>query len=169
MSDQETPEVTHETQPMSPRAKKVFFVLFAATILFGCYATYQTVIAPSNTIQTKGQIINLTASEMYGFINNSCKCLAIIDVRTPEEFATGHLNRSININWKYQNFTEKISVFNRENPIVVYCGVGARSYNASKLMTEELGFQYVYNMVGGLDSWKRMGYLVINNTLPVIG
>lgn len=77
----------------------------------------------------------------------------ILDVRTPEEFAAGHLENAVNVNYYDKDFTQRISALNKEKKVIVYCAVGGRSGQALKKM-EELGFQYVLNMKGGYNAWK---------------
>lgn len=77
----------------------------------------------------------------------------ILDVRTPEEFAAGHLESAVNVNYYDKDFTQRISALNKEKKVIVYCAVGGRSGQALKKM-EELGFQYVLNMKGGYNAWK---------------
>jgi len=77
----------------------------------------------------------------------------ILDVRTPEEFAAGHLKNAININYYDQYFVERVSTLDKRKKVVVYCAVGGRGGQAMTKM-DALGFQYVLNMKGGYNAWK---------------
>jgi rhodanese-related sulfurtransferase len=77
----------------------------------------------------------------------------ILDVRTPEEFAAGHLKNAININYYDKDFVERVSSLDKRKKVVVYCAVGGRSGQALTKM-DALGFQYVLNMKGGYNAWK---------------
>lgn len=77
----------------------------------------------------------------------------ILDVRTPEEFAAGHLKNAININYYDKDFVERVSSLDKRKKVVVYCAVGGRSGQALNKM-DALGFQYVLNMKGGYNAWK---------------
>jgi rhodanese-related sulfurtransferase len=88
------------------------------------------------------------AKEMIG--NND---VVILDVRTPEEFAAGHLKNAININYYDKDFVERVSSLDKRKKVVVYCAVGGRSGQALTKM-DALGFQYVLNMKGGYNAWK---------------
>lgn len=77
----------------------------------------------------------------------------ILDVRTPEEFASGHLKNAININYYDKDFVERVSLLDKQKKMVVYCAVGGRSGQALKKL-DALGFHYVLNMNGGYNAWK---------------
>jgi len=77
----------------------------------------------------------------------------ILDVRTPEEFAAGHLENAVNVNYYGKDFTQRISALNKEKKVIVYCAVGGRSGQALTQM-DALGFTYVLNMKGGYNAWK---------------
>jgi rhodanese-related sulfurtransferase len=139
----------------NPKCKKILAIAIVIAIILGVFCV--TLYFSNKRVQA---ITVYDPVQMRYFMNHSCKCIPIIDVRTPEEYATSHINRSVNINWKYENFTQLISVYNRDNPIIVYCGIGARSHNASLLM-KDLGFKYIYDLKGGLTAWVAAGYPVV--------
>ena len=78
----------------------------------------------------------------------------IVDVRTPEEFETSRIPNSKNIDfYNPQNFMQEIEKLDRGNSYYVYCRTGVRSANSCQLMNE-LGFDKVYNLLGGIVEWK---------------
>ncbi len=78
----------------------------------------------------------------------------ILDVRTPDEFANGHLAESILINYYDSDFKAQISNLDKSKPVFVYCKGGVRSVSAAKILTEA-GFKEVYDLRGGFDSWAE--------------
>lgn len=75
----------------------------------------------------------------------------IIDVRTPTEFAQGHIEGATNIPLNsIQTIADKIS--DHTTPLYLYCASGARSSNACRFL-EAQGFEQVTNM-GGIASWR---------------
>ena len=76
----------------------------------------------------------------------------IIDVRTPEEFQSGHLKDASNIDYYSDDFSKKINLVQRDVPIYLYCRSGGRSSSAAKKMLK-LGFKEVYNLNDGISSW----------------
>lgn len=78
----------------------------------------------------------------------------ILDVRTPEEYASGHLSNSILINIKDPDFTERIDSLDKSKPVFVYCASGVRSGKAADILTMA-GFENVYLMDKGLKKWAE--------------
>lgn len=77
----------------------------------------------------------------------------ILDVRTPEEFAQGHINNAQNIDWQNENFVKNTEKFNKNKPVYVYCRSGKRSLKASEKLSA-LGFKKIYNLDGGFLKWN---------------
>jgi len=101
----------------------------------------------------------LTADQLYQFINQSCQCIPIIDIRPSNEYFTGHLNHSYNLYYQDSKFMETMRQFDKNSPIVIYCQHGSRSENASRMLRDD-GFKYIYTLIGGIDSWMQKGYPV---------
>ncbi len=78
-----------------------------------------------------------------------------LDVRTPDEFSTGHIQGStlMPVQLLSQNLSELDEIKNKK--IVVYCASGMRSVSASRILSEH-GFT-VLNMSGGIGQWKSDG------------
>lgn len=62
-----------------------------------------------------------------------------IDVRTPEEFAEGHVDNALNVDWYAPTFDAQISKLDKAKTYVIYCRSGNRSAQAVAHM-KELGF-----------------------------
>lgn len=73
----------------------------------------------------------------------------IIDVRTPVEFASGHLEGAVNFDFQASDFTERIAALERTGSYVVYCRSGNRSGQAQSHM-KFIGFVDVRN-AGGVE------------------
>ena len=75
----------------------------------------------------------------------------LLDVRTPGEFASGHIQGAINI--PLEELRERMSELPTVRPITVYCFVGQRGYMATRLLTQN---DYeVCNLSGGYKSWRQ--------------
>lgn len=95
---------------------------------------------------------NLAVKDFQTKIQNTPQA-QLVDVRTLQEYAQGHLQNALNVDWNASDFTEKILKLDKEKPIFVYCLAGGRSASAcSKLQT--MGFKEVYNMQEGIAKWK---------------
>jgi rhodanese-related sulfurtransferase len=77
---------------------------------------------------------------------------AIIDVRTPAEFARGHIPGSVNIDVMNDSvFFPSIASLDKSKPYYVYCRSGGRSALACSMMADK-GFT-AFNLIGGLSVW----------------
>ena len=80
----------------------------------------------------------------------------IIDVRTPEEFAAGHIENAINIDFRSEGFEDSINELDKNKTYLVYCRTANRSRSAVNIM-EELDFNEIYHMLGGIVQWEAEG------------
>ncbi len=84
---------------------------------------------------------------------------AIIDVRSPEEFAGQHIDNAINIDWNGDSFEGKVSKYDKSKPVFIYCMSGGRSKKAAEKLVE-LGFNNIYELQGGIMKWNAAGLSV---------
>lgn len=82
--------------------------------------------------------------------------VTVIDVRTPEEFAAGHLSGATMIDFYAPDFADQIGALDRAQPYLVYCRSGNRSGQATALMAQ-LGFEHVADLDGGVVAWEDAG------------
>ncbi len=85
----------------------------------------------------------------------------ILDVRTPEEFSSGHLPGAINVDFEAPDFSSKIATLDKSLPYAVYCRSGNRSGQAVALMTAD-GFTSTYHLAGGIGAWVAAGGEVVH-------
>jgi rhodanese-related sulfurtransferase len=84
----------------------------------------------------------------------------ILDVRTPREFARGHLENSVLMPvQQLQSRMDELAGFSDE-PILIYCATGNRSTVASKLLIDK-GFTRIFNMRHGISDWARNKYPIV--------
>jgi len=88
------------------------------------------------------------------------KCYAdnalLLDVRTPKEYAAGHLKGAVLINIFDENFGEQVAKLDNSKSVYVYCASGRRSGEAQEIMLKS-GFKNVTNLDGGIEAWKKEG------------
>jgi rhodanese-related sulfurtransferase len=80
----------------------------------------------------------------------------ILDVRTPKEYATGHIKNSVLINFNDKNFDEKVKQLDKTKTYLVHCAVGGRSARACDKL-DTYGFTRVVNLKGGIKAWQNAG------------
>ncbi len=78
--------------------------------------------------------------------------LTVLDVRTPEEFATGHLAGATLLDFYASGFQESLAALDRDTPYVLVCRSGNRSALTLALM-RRLGFRDVVEVDGGMLAW----------------
>jgi len=78
----------------------------------------------------------------------------LVDVRTPDEYNTGHINGAINIDVNQNNFKTKVNQLDKNKPVLVYCRSGKRSNNAAEML-KEMGFKRIVDLEGGILSWEE--------------
>src|SRR5206468_12670432 len=81
----------------------------------------------------------------------------VLDVRSPEEFAKGHVPGAVNLDINAPGFTQKAAQFDKSKTILVNCHAGSRGAIASAQLAK-LGFKTVCNLDGGLDAWEKAGH-----------
>jgi len=111
----------------------------------------------TETPDLTGQIIQdvtVDVEEAYTLIqqNRLEPTFIIIDVRTPEEFAEGHIEGAINRDFRSENFDGQIDELNRNNKYLIYCKSGNRSRGALEVMVE-MDFREVYHLSAGIIKW----------------
>lgn len=85
----------------------------------------------------------------------------VLDVRSPREFASGHLAGAINVDIHGPDFPEQVEKLakagrvNREGPVYLYCRSGARSGRAARILRQQ-GYEQALN-VGGFAALKAAG------------
>ncbi len=82
--------------------------------------------------------------------------LVVLDVRTPEEFAEGHLEGAVLVDFYAADFAEQLAALDTDVPYLVYCRSGNRSGQALGVM-EQLGFASAVDVDGGIVAWTGAG------------
>ena len=84
----------------------------------------------------------------------------ILDVRTPEEVAEGHLLGSSTVNFLSPDFSKEVQALNKNKTYLLYCRSGTRTRKAADAM-QKIGFKHVYMLEGGINAWKDAGKEVV--------
>jgi len=135
-----------------------FIILIVAWVVY-------SITQPSLSLQPQTTTSTAIAGQQLGYktisvsdastMMQSSPNLMVVDVRTPQEYAQGHLKGAINI--PLSDLPLRIGGLDPNKPILVYCQTGYRSAQASAILAKA-GFTQVYNMDGGLTAWVNSGY-----------
>jgi len=84
------------------------------------------------------------------------KKVVVLDLRTPEEFANGHIAGATNIDFLANGFDQKLGALDKQTPYLIHCASGRRS--TSSLATfKKLQFKSVIHLDGGMKAWQKAG------------
>lgn len=84
------------------------------------------------------------------------KNIQLLDVRTAEEYKSGHLKDALQANWNDQaEFIKRIASLDKNIPVYTYCLSGIRSTAATEWLNAN-GYK-AFNMQGGINKWKAAG------------
>ena len=133
---------------MAARTSLAVIVLVSvvmAVALIGCSSVAQTV----------------TAREAFDLVQDHERNpeFVIVDVRTPDDFADGHLANAINIDFNADSFRDNLNSLDKSNTYLIYCRSGNRSAQALTTMND-LGFSDVHDM-GGIIDWTAEGFPIV--------
>lgn len=128
--------------------KKLIASFAALILLAGCSST------------GSATTVNLNVSEFSQKITEPD--VIIVDVRTPEEFASGHIEGALNIDFNSGNFANEITRLNPSENYAIYCRSGSRSGQAASIM-HKAGFHDVSNLNGGVIDWTNAGLPLVLN------
>ena len=109
---------------------------------------------------SSGSITNLTVEEFASTIKDSS--VVVLDVRTPEEFNSGHIAGAVNIDFQSGNFEHEVLQLDKSKTYAVYCRSGNRSGQATAIMADN-GFSSLFNLSGGMNDWSAAGLPVVYN------
>ena len=117
--------------------RTIYFLI----VLFGCAAPAQEGI---ETIDAK-KLIELQDSGV-----------PVVDIRTLREFDQGHLPGVVHIDYRSQDFLQRMQDLDMSKPVIIHCASGGRSRNAA-VMLQKAGFKTIYDYSGGFADWKSKG------------
>jgi rhodanese-related sulfurtransferase len=144
---------------LSPALAVLLLTVVLCFIFNGCDYITGAAVEPSFSVtEPEHYLRNVSVSDAYAVVSLYAgrANFIILDVRTPEEYAGGHLPFSINRDASSTSFRNDIEKFDKDRMYLVYCQTGVRSAAASQVMAES-GFKYIYNMTGGFSAWVAIG------------
>ncbi len=87
--------------------------------------------------------------------------VVVVDVRTPSEYAAGHVDGAVNIDVEGATFDAEIAKLDKNATYAVYCHSGRRSGLATDAMAKA-GFTHVYNLQGGIGDLQAAGASIVS-------
>jgi rhodanese-related sulfurtransferase len=77
----------------------------------------------------------------------------ILDIRTPDEFAKGHIPGAKNVDFFADDFAKQVAALDASKPVLVHCASGGRSGQAMEPLTALKKFTVIYHLKAGFSGW----------------
>jgi rhodanese-related sulfurtransferase len=145
------------------RPMKILALLFALAVPLAAQTAKPVEKKPATAPATptpKEPYKNLTAEEADKLIRER-KEVIVLDVRTAEEFALGHIAGAKNLSLIDPEFDAGIKAYEGK-PVLVHCASGARSRQALVKMMK-LNFPELHHLEGGINAWLKAGKEVVKS------
>ena len=133
-------------------------IAFAIPIFLLCLGF----VLPSQSAQDNTRVQAVSAKEAAVLIekHKGDNDFAILDIRTPGEYQSGHLAKSTLIDFYSKHFADRLSRLDKEKTFLIYCRSGNRSSKSLELF-KKLKFKKVYHMASGIRAWKHEGFAIV--------
>lgn len=128
--------------------KSIALVVFSMALLAACQA------------KDGGARTDLSPQEFSRQLGEKKDAAILVDVRTPDEFNSGHLQGAISLDFNGPAFQEGLAKLPKDKEVYVYCHSGGRSA-ASVSSFLKAGHKHVTNLADGIAGWKSAGLPVI--------
>ena len=86
----------------------------------------------------------------------------LVDVRTVEEYESGHIQDAINFDFYSESFQEEILTLEKSSSIILYCRTQNRSVKTANFLKEN-GYKKITVIEGGISSWVKNGNDLVYN------
>lgn len=105
--------------------------------------------------QKSGPVRNVDAPGALRLLSTN-RQVVVIDVRTPREFAGGHIAGATNIDFNGNGFSAALGRLDRDRTYLVHCAAGGRSTKSLAVFKKQ-GFRSVVHLDGGFTAWEAAG------------
>jgi len=139
---------------------------FLLKIIVSCWlVTFLTgfiFLTGCSEVPAKKEPVQISVEKVDEILKTQKDSYTILDVRTKEEFAGGHLDSAVLI--PVDDLEARFGELEKNKPVIVYCRTGRRSAKAAAILVSK-GFSQVYDMTGGIEAWISKGYpVIVENT-----
>ena len=107
--------------------------------------------------RVKEQIVEVDPSEVSQVLGEG---VPVIDVRESDEVEQGKLPGAVHVPRGFLESRIDGVVADRSQRVILYCASGNRSALAARTLLDDLGYENVESMTGGITLWKDRGYEV---------
>ena len=123
------------------------FVFFSLLLVYSC----QIFESKDINVISDNQFIEIQDSDYI-----------LVDVRTIEEYESGHIQDAINFDFYSGSFQKEILSLDKSSSIILYCRTQNRSTKTANYLKEN-GYKEITVLVGGITSWVKNGNDLVYN------
>lgn len=127
----------------------------------GLFVFSLAILAACQTKETSS-IVNLTPQEFSAQLKAKGDSALLVDVRTPDEFNSGHIQGALSVDFNGPAFSDEVAKLPKDKQVYIYCRSGGRS-KASAPVFLNAGFKQVANLAHGISAWQESGMPVSPN------
>ena len=131
-------------------------VMLAVGVLGVMVIRMNSVTPPSSPNNERGTIQSSLTPQAFAEVLITDQDRTLVDVRTPAEYAAGHIAGASNIDFYEADFLEQFQDFDQDQPLAIYCRSGGRSGQALQAL-QAAGFSDVVDLSGGIMAWENAG------------
>lgn len=99
---------------------------------------------------------DVTPAEAEALLKGDVKPL-VLDVRTPDEFAKGHIPGAKNVDFLEDDFEKRLAALEGSRAVILHCAAGSRSSQALTKIVALKKFGAIYHLKSGFNGWKAAG------------
>lgn len=142
---------------------KMYLIAMIVLLFSGCQAASNSAVTSSGAATTIKEVSPSVAKPAVDKAYSQ-----FIDVRTTEEYASGHAERAVNI--PLDTLTSSLDRLEKNEPVYIICQTGNRSRKAAQILVDA-GYKDVYNITGGTTAWAAANFPLTTNspTAPIGG
>lgn len=135
--------------------KRIVFIIFSSVLfLFSASCQNSAGNGSEKKVEEATQYVVLSQKEFKERLAKGDDYL-LIDVRTPEEFESGHIEGAVNIDFLNASlFDEEAAKLRTDETLMIYCRSGNRSRKAAGKL-QAMGFKKIYDLDGGYNDWTE--------------
>lgn len=140
----------------------IIVLVVSISIIVSIFGFFNGVDNSSNStieeVENSNVLKSVSAQEFKQLINNrDVENSVILDIRTLEEYNSGHIENADLLDYYSKSFRYELSQLNKDKTYYIYCRSGSRSGQTLSMM-KDLGFTSVINLGSGINSWKSNNY-----------
>ena len=126
---------------------------FLAILLAACAVCAAPADSDKPATSPAAAVKNVSPKDAEALIKDQPGVL-ILDIRTPDEFAKGHIPGAKNVDFFSDDFEKQVAALDSSKPVLVHCASGNRSSQAVEKIAALRKFKGIYHLKAGFSGWK---------------